>query len=383
MQLGILMNLAPRKLGSFEGWIAAMCAHARSAGHQVDVFGRAPAHPSFLARLEQLGCGFATIDSLEDSTYRAIRRLRGYDALHLNMFAPRSRIALMAYASYPARVMFVDHTSGLGPGSRRELPVVAMLKRAADSITLVRVDGVAGVSGYVSDRLTRRFRFARHKVRTIYNGVDLSRFTPASEVFDLPPEQAQAPHPSPGPAPAPASPVGIVTVAHLIPHKGVDHLVRAMALARSELRLTVVGDGPQLEPLRALARELGVAEKVTFAGLRNDVHALLAGCDVFVHPAVWEEAFGLTIAEAMAAGRAVVASRTGGIPELVEDGVSGLLVEPGDPGALARALDLLSARPALRQQLGASARSRAQQRFNLEQCAREHIRWCEGAVARM
>ena len=102
-----------------------------------------------------------------------------------------------------------------------------------------------------------------------------------------------------------------------------------------------------------------------------------------MHPAVWEEAFGLTIAEAMAAGRAVVASRTGGIPELVEDGVSGLLVPPGDPEGLARALDLLANRPALRRQLGSNARARAQQRFSLEQCAREHVRWCEGAVARM
>src|SRR5437899_12679164 len=145
MRLGILMNLAPRKQGSFEGWIAAMCAHARGAGHEVDVFGRAPAHPAFLQTLERLGTSFDTVDSLESSAYRAIRRLRRYDALHLNMFAPRSRIALLAYAAYPARVMFVDHTSEVSE-ARRQLPVVALLKRAADSVTLVRVDGVAGVS---------------------------------------------------------------------------------------------------------------------------------------------------------------------------------------------------------------------------------------------
>ena len=376
MRLGIVMNLAPRKLGSFEGWIAAMCAHARGAGHEVDVFGRAPAHPAFLERLEQLGVGFDTVDSLEASAYRAIRRLRGYDAIHLNMFAPRSRVALLAYAAYPARVMFVDHTSGLNE-VRPELPVVALLKRAADSITLVRVEGVAGVSEYVRDRLSRRFRFARHKVRTIYNGVDLARFAPQAEVFDLAGD-AQAVAAASAPAP-----IRVVTVAHLIPHKGVDHLVRAVALSQVRPSLTVVGDGPQLEALRALARELGVSDRINFAGLRDDVNALLSGCDVFVHPAVWEEAFGLTIAEAMAAGRAVVASRTGGIPELVEDGVSGLLVPPADPAALAKALDLLGSRPDLRRKLGASARERAKQRFSLEQCAREHIRWCEGAVARM
>src|SRR5207249_1998471 len=168
-------------------------------------------------------------------------------------FAPRSLIALLAYAAYPARVMFVDHASELSE-VRRQLPVVALLKRAADSITLVRVDGVAGVSKYVCDRFSRRFRFARHKVRTIYNGVDLSRFQSRAEVFDLDQDHAAEAREEP--------PLRVVTVAHLIKHKGVEHLVRALALSQGRPSLTVVGDGPELEPLRALARELGVAEKV-------------------------------------------------------------------------------------------------------------------------
>jgi glycosyltransferase involved in cell wall biosynthesis len=97
---------------------------------------------------------------------------------------------------------------------------------------------------------------------------------------------------------------------------------------------------------------------------------------------VWEEAFGLTIAEAMACGRAVVATRVGAIPELVDDGVNGLLVPPADAQALASALDRLTCRPQLRRELGRHARAKAERFFGLQRCADQHVRQCEGAVAR-
>jgi L-malate glycosyltransferase len=375
MRLGILINLAPRKLGSFEAWIIAMCERARAAGHAVDVFGRNPAHPQFVSRLGDLGVGWDLIDALGRSVFTGIKRLRTYDVVHLNLLAPRSRVALMAYAAYPARVLLVDRTSGPIPEVvKPDMLPVAVLRRAADTVTLIRVHAVAGVSDYVRDRFSRRFPFARRKVRTIYNGVDLSRFNAADQVVDI--DQR--------PAVAESGPLRVLAVAYLIRQKGIDHLLRALALASDRtIQLTIVGDGPELPLLRQLADELGISPRARFAGLRDDVQALLAECHVFVHPAVWEEAFGLTIAEAMASGRPVVASRIGGIPELIEHGVSGLLVPPGNAQELAQALDLLARRPDLRRRLGSNARARAMQRFDLQECASEHVRWCEGAVGRL
>jgi glycosyltransferase involved in cell wall biosynthesis len=175
--------------------------------------------------------------------------------------------------------------------------------------------------------------------------------------------------------------VVVATVAHLIPQKGVDHLLRALAQMRRRARLQVIGDGPEASRLSALAAELGIGDRVQLLGLRDDVAEVLQAADVFVHPAIWGEAFGLTIAEAMATGLPVVASRVGGIPELVTHGETGLLVPPGDAGALAGALDRLAADGEERARLGANARQRVLERFDLRTSVRAHLALCEEAAA--
>lgn len=374
MRLAIIMNLAPRKLGSFEGWISAMCQNARERGHEVDVYGHEPVHPQFAAKLKAMGIGWAPVkELLEGSAFKAIRRLSRYDVIHLNMYGPRTRIALLAYAAYPAKVMWVDHTSGPVPSEREtHTTASAFLRRAADAITEVRITGIVGVSDYVSER--NRRRFSPKKVRTIYNGVDVRRFLSKDEFFDLNPPAKPAED---------RKDLQILAVAHLIRQKGIDFLIRGLAQAKHKrLRLRVVGDGPELESLKKLAVTLGVEGRVEWLGLRDDVHALLADSDIFVHPAIWEEAFGLTIAEAMSAQKAVIATRIGGIPELIEHERSGLLVRPERAAEIASALDLLSDSAALRRQLGENARLRASQHFNLASCAQEHIRWCEEAAGK-
>jgi glycosyltransferase involved in cell wall biosynthesis len=174
--------------------------------------------------------------------------------------------------------------------------------------------------------------------------------------------------------------VELITVANLVENKGVHFLLRALGRLRSpQVRLRVVGDGPAQPALRALAEKLGIQHQTEFLGLRNDVHELLATSDICVQPAL-AEAFGLTIAEAMACGCAVVASRVGGIPELVEHGRTGLLVEPGDEVALAAALDRLLRDPALRYQFGELSRQRACERFELSRTVQRHLDWCEEAA---
>jgi glycosyltransferase involved in cell wall biosynthesis len=358
MRIALLMNLAPRKLGSFEGWLVEFCREARRRGHTLDVLGKRPVHPEFARSLGEMGVEWDEIDELELDPVEALARLRGYDVLHLNMFAPRSFVALLAYAAWPARVLFVDRTGGqpvgLGPqpGALR-----ALLSKTADRLTMVRVNALAGVSDFVRDRNRARFSLDERRARTIYNGVDTRRF-------------------SPGPA-RQAAPALVLTIAHLIPEKGVDHLLHAFAQMRHrEARLRIAGDGPQASHLAQLAAELGLEGRVDLVGLTNDVPALLKEADIYVHPTL-AEAFGLAIAEAMATGLPVVASRLGGIPELVEDGVSGLLVEPRDSKAIARAIDLLLDVPELRMRLGRNARTRAVERFDVRGCARAHLLWCE------
>jgi glycosyltransferase involved in cell wall biosynthesis len=151
------------------------------------------------------------------------------------------------------------------------------------------------------------------------------------------------------------------TVGNFTAKKDQATLLRAVAALPErgrEVVLVLIGLGPLEDELRALAVELGIAGRVLFPGSRDDVFALLPAFDAFVLSSRFE---GLPIAllEAMATGVAPVATRVGGIPEVVTDGVDGLLVAPADPEALAGALERLLSDDALRGRLGESARDRA------------------------
>ncbi len=152
-----------------------------------------------------------------------------------------------------------------------------------------------------------------------------------------------------------------ISVAALAPGKAQEDLLRAAALAAPRaprLKLWLVGEGPLEEKLRTEQRSLGLAGAVTFLGFRNDVDALLRAADFFCIPTL-SEGLGSSILEAMAAGLPVVATRVGGIPEIVEEGKTGLLVPPSDPAALADSLVLLTTGAELRARMGVAGEGRS------------------------
>ena len=193
------------------------------------------------------------------------------------------------------------------------------------------------------------------KLRVVHCGVDVAR-------FDLVDRAGAGREPE------------ILTVGSVVPRKGQALLVEAVAeLARRgvQARLTVVGDGPRLQELRTLAERLGVADRVTFAGAvgQDRIGAYYQRAGLFALPS-FAEGVPVVLMEAMATGLPVVASRIAGVPELVEDGVSGLLVEPGSVSSLTGALArLLSDRPEQRRAMGEKGREKVVAEFDLEQTA--------------
>ena len=160
-------------------------------------------------------------------------------------------------------------------------------------------------------------------------------------------------------------------IAHLTPWKGHElFLAIAHEVARTvgDAHFVIVGgsiyetDGHAgyAEALRRRATELGISDRVTFLGLRDDIPEILAALDVLVHCPTAPEPFGRVLAEAMAVGRPVVAARCGGIPEVVEDQVTGLLVTPGDAQGFASAVLRLLEDPALGERFGKAGRQRAE-----------------------
>ena len=194
-------------------------------------------------------------------------------------------------------------------------------------------------------------------VTLIYNGVDLERYDHQEACCTLPEEYGMEPG---------SAIVGVV--ARLEPEKGHPTLLEAWPLVlRScpDTYLLIVGEGSRRDALEAQARELRIAHRVVFTGRRDDVPAVTAALDVAVLPS-YREAQGMVILEAMALSRPVVASNVGGIPEMIEDGVTGLLVPPHDPAALAAAIVRLLTNHPLADTLGRAGHDMVHDRFCIQ-----------------
>ena len=160
----------------------------------------------------------------------------------------------------------------------------------------------------------------------------------------------------------------IATVAHLSPEKGLGDLLEAIEILKREstrVHLYLVGDGHLKATLVEKAKRLGINEVVTFCGFRSDAEALMKQFDIFCLPSL-SEGLSSAIMAAMASQLPVVATTVGGIPELVADGETGLLVPAGDPVSLAKALRRLLENPGLRLRMGRAGRERIEKSFTVE-----------------
>ncbi len=206
------------------------------------------------------------------------------------------------------------------------------------------------VSRAIASELRERFRWPAEKIEVIHNAVDSERFDVAASATLR--EKLRGGREL----------ALVLTCARLDEQKGHTVLFRAAAEI-PEARFVLAGDGPLRGELEAETTRLGIADRVLFLGRRDDVPELLAACDVFALPSLYEGS-SLAVLEAMAAYRPVVTSAIGGSDELIADGESGLLVPPGDAGALAAALRRLLGDAELRAALVGRARQRVDAEFS-------------------
>jgi glycosyltransferase involved in cell wall biosynthesis len=178
------------------------------------------------------------------------------------------------------------------------------------------------------------------------------------------------------------------TVCRLVePKKGLAVLLHAMAAIQKRegaplCQLLIVGDGPARGMLQVLSERLGIASQVVFAGSRRDIPRVLPLLHAFVMPSLYE-GFGIAILEAMAAGKPVIATSVGGIPEFVKNGETGLLVNPGDPGALADAMTRVLKEPDLARRMGDKGFEQARDNFGIATVARKHEQVYEACLAQI
>ncbi len=274
--------------------------------------------------------------------------------MHMSKAALLGGLVGMA-ARVPVRVNTAHNLGSIALPQRVLRALFWMYDKLLFAITM---HAVITVSARIKDIIVKQRLLGKKKVHAIPNGIDPTPFTVTNEIrlstrreLGLADDQ-----------------VAIGSVARLVWFKGLDALIDAMpdvVHKHPNARFFIVGEGPLKEQLLEQAKARGVADKLFFLGERNDVANLLAAFDVFVLPSV-SEGMPMTILEAMAAAKPTVATDVGGVGEMIEDHISGLLVPPRTPEALAQALNTLVGDAPLRETMGALAKKRLDDYFAQE-----------------
>jgi len=215
------------------------------------------------------------------------------------------------------------------------------------------VDRYIAVSRALADQLCNDFGIPASKVLVVHNGIPFAPFNRAANSLLRATLERRT-----------AQPIVLMVGRLDDKQKGQRYLIEAAAQV-PEAMFVLAGEGPDRAALEAQARALGVDNRVLFLGYREDIPDLLACCDVFVLPSLFE-GLPLSILEAMAAGKPVIASAIGGNDEVIAHGENGLLVPQADPDALAGAIRAVLSDPALARRLAEAGRARVQREFAVE-----------------
>lgn len=298
---------------------------------------------------------------------RIMRRLRPHIVITRGLNADILGRVAATIARVPAVVVWKHNSGHIG---RSALERVS--ERLLDPVT----DRYFAVAHGQVPYLTGELGWPAHKIRVVHNGVDPDAFPYRPERDGRPALAAEL-----GIEPGDRV-VGILAVFR--PEKDHETFLRAARLVLDRVpraRFILAGDGPGRTALEALTAQLGIEDRVVFAGLRSDVSAVLACLDVAVLSSFTIECFPYAILEAMAMGVPAVCTAVGGLPEMIDDGVTGRLVPPRDPAALADGIvDVLGDEPR-RREMGAAARRRLEERFTLARSAAETERVIAEAVS--
>lgn len=310
-----------------------------------------------------LDCACATRSAYPRGLARLVGFLRGQriDILHTHLFDP-SAVGLTAglLAHTPSRVM-TRHYSDYHTRIDRPIHV------GVDRLCTRMAHRVIAVSQHTADHMIAEERAPSEKIRVVHNGIDFNRVR-VSTADAVPRLRAE---------------LGlegkrvVLMAARMHPEKGYEDLLAVLPVVRvrvPDLAVLIAGTGPFQSRYNALSASLGLQGCVRFLGFRDDLPDLMATSDIVVLPST-AEAFGLVIVEALYLGVPVVATRVGGIAEIIDHEVDGLLVPPGDRNALAGALARMLEDGALRRRLAGAGRERVAARFAFEHMVRkyEHV----------
>jgi len=278
---------------------------------------------------------------------------------HVGFFNYFSAVPWLARLQGIHRIVFTEYTSGEWNPKWK-----AGFVRLRSRIATAPLTRLIAISVHVKRELMK-VAIREDRIRTAYLGVDHHLYAPDSQgrqrlakEFPITPDE-----------------IVLVMVSSFLPWKNVHVAVEACGILKQrgiQTRMFLCGKGPQREALEELAHKLSVADRIHFLGHRANVQEVLQSADVLVHCSVGE-AFGWALIEGMGCGLPVVASRSGAIPEIVEDGKSGILATPMVSSEFAEGIEKLATDPGSRRAMGHAARKRVEENFTLDDFARNVI----------
>lgn len=363
-----VFGLAPRYIGGSENYARELSLQLGERGwRSVICFLKKPPHEV----LQYLDLPNTTIEILEEAdvprpSLTTLKRLstilRTHKAkiLHLHLVGFVGPYPWLARFVGVEKVFFTNHMSQV----EGYIPLRAPLwKRLAVRVINWPMSGVICVSNYNYRCLTTLDVLPAGRIKRIYNGVDFSRIngrrqehaTSFRKKYQIPEGRRL-----------------VVQVSWIIPEKGVQDLLAAARIVLAQapnVHFVLVGEGAARESFMLEAESLGLAGHVTWTGLVQDPFAegVYDAADIICQPSRWEEAFGQVISEAMASKKPVIGTSVGGIPELVENAVSGFLIPKGDSNALAEKMLLLLNAPEVSSRMGAAGESICRNKFELRE----------------
>jgi glycosyltransferase involved in cell wall biosynthesis len=358
-----VFGVEPRRIGGTETFARELSWQLSERGWESVLCFLAEPSPEVKRFLDLPNVRFEVLENSTSggrTTRRALKKiLRATkpEILHLHFVSFLNLYSWLAWMTSVKQVVFTDHHSRPAGHIQEGAPI---WKRVAARAINWPLGKVICVSGYGYDCMTVPNLLPRDRFEMIYNGVDLSRVK-----FD--PQRA---HDFRRRYSIPAERRIVTQVSWIIPEKGIADFLETASLVLQQKRnvqFVLVGDGELRKRFTKETESLGIADHVTWTGTVEDPfgEGVFEAADVVCQFSRWEEVFGWMIAEAMAYQKPVVATRVGGIPEVIEDDVSGYLVSRGDTRAMAEKVLKLLSDGELRSRFGRAGQQIVQEKFNL------------------
>jgi glycosyltransferase involved in cell wall biosynthesis len=364
--VALLLDSAPRTWTSQEDIHLRLCEILRAQGIKLTLVFADQIKTQLAARFRESGAAIE-VANYREGPFRFLKRLQAIIAqhevslIHVCFFDYFSAVPWLARLSGARHVLYEQLNSG-------ELTAKSWKKqllRLRGAMATQPAAKVVAISHFVKKQLIN-CGVSQSKIMVRHLGVDTNRFVPNTDArktwaqdLGIRPEE-----------------ILLSTVSVLRPFKNPQTIVQACGLLAKRsvpFKLLVAGDGAMLSDLQKLAVDVGVADRIHWLGYCADPASLLQASDIFVLASTGE-AFGLVLAEAMACGVPVVGSRSGAIPEIVEQNHTGLLATPRDEVSFADAIETLARDENLRKEMGTESLVRAREKFTVEKTAAETIR---------